>query len=583
MSELIGTKVAVPGTTRGYGILKYVGPIEGKGGVFGGLELQGPIAASRGKNNGSVDGIQYFNVQQPMSGLFIPWERLRSANLRLPKLDEFMRPISESSDYLRTPSPRLNSSSRGSRPASLAQSPQLSLSILLPKRRVASGEQNSMAGSRSVVGSRSDLGDLFDRTRVQHELQVAQRENNELRSILESKTRDLQERDNILKGLQNTINELQAVLADMEDELAQKDQRLSKQKADNDKAREEWRESLQLMLSAQQEAEELYEQQLKDLKRKLGDAESGSIDKSRLNELEEQIKHLTEENKRLDKQLERYATDDSQTSEGKEELLKSLERLQQDVSSLEFVLGESQEKVKAKDKEILELQAEVEKLQQKDMDTLLQQVGKMNVDEETPEKIEELEKQLKEKEIALKAKRGLEIELRNLQSDIEKAEEEKERLQKQLKESQREKSNDSTTLETQIEDLKHELAMRPTFEELSELQTSLEEVDLLHQKSLADKDRALARIEEEKKALSEELEKLRSLLKRSPSENDDISTDDTENKENHYGTSYLKNDTLGIYKPPKPVDPSSGRQNWCGLCERDGLSSLNCPYENDIF
>ncbi|PYD23804.1 hypothetical protein DND58_29595, partial [Pseudomonas syringae pv. pisi] len=248
----------------------------------------------------------------------------------------------------------------------------------------------------------------------QHELQVAQRENNELRSILESKTRDLQERDNILKGLQNTINELQAVLADMEDELAQKDQRLSKQKADNDKAREEWRESLQLMLSAQQEAEELYEQQLKDLKRKLGDAESGSIDKSRLNELEEQIKHLTEENKRLDKQLERYATDDSQTSEGKEELLKSLERLQQDVSSLEFVLGESQEKVKAKDKEILELQAEVEKLQQKDMDTLLQQVGKMNVDEETPEKIEELEKQLKEKEIALKAKRGLEIELRNL-------------------------------------------------------------------------------------------------------------------------------------------------------------------------
>lgn len=440
-----------------------------------------------------------------------------------------------------------------------------------------------MAGSRSVVGSRSDLGDLFDRTRVQHELQVAQRENNELRSILESKTRDLQERDNILKGLQNTINELQAVLADMEDELAQKDQRLSKQKADNDKAREEWRESLQLMLSAQQEAEELYEQQLKDLKRKLGDAESGSINKSRLNELEEQIKHLTEEKKRLDKQLERYATDDSQTSEGKEELLKSLERLQQDVSSLEFVLGESQEKVKAKDKEILELQAEVEKLQQKDMDTLLQQVGKMNVDEETPEKIEELEKQLKEKEIALKAKSGLEIELRNLQSDIEKAEEEKERLQKQLKESQREKSNDSTTLETQIEDLKHELAMRPTFEELSELQTSLEEVDLLHQKSLADKDRALARIEEEKKALSEELEKLRSLLKRSPSENDDISTDDTENKENHYGTSYLKNDTLGIYKPPKPVDPSSGRQNWCGLCERDGHSSLNCPYENDIF
>ncbi|KAJ8133877.1 hypothetical protein OY671_012909 [Metschnikowia pulcherrima] len=41
--------------------------------------------------------------------------------------------------------------------------------------------------------------------------------------------------------------------------------------------------------------------------------------------------------------------------------------------------------------------------------------------------------------------------------------------------------------------------------------------------------------------------------------------------------------SLPIYKPAKEVDPSEGRDDWCGLCERDGHSSLNCPYENDMF
>lgn len=40
---------------------------------------------------------------------------------------------------------------------------------------------------------------------------------------------------------------------------------------------------------------------------------------------------------------------------------------------------------------------------------------------------------------------------------------------------------------------------------------------------------------------------------------------------------------LPVYKPSKPVDPSDGRDDWCGLCERSGHSSINCPYENDIF
>ena len=63
MADHVGTKVSIPGT-RGQGILRYYGPIDGKNGIFGGIELIGPIAAARGKNSGSVNGVQYFEVQQ---------------------------------------------------------------------------------------------------------------------------------------------------------------------------------------------------------------------------------------------------------------------------------------------------------------------------------------------------------------------------------------------------------------------------------------------------------------------------------------------------------------------------------------
>ncbi|CAX43261.1 microtubule-associated protein, putative [Candida dubliniensis CD36] len=79
MGDVIGTKVAIPGAS-GAGIIRYVGQIQGKIGTFAGVELLGTLATTRGKNSGSVDGIQYFQVEIPKSGLFLPYERLKSVN-----------------------------------------------------------------------------------------------------------------------------------------------------------------------------------------------------------------------------------------------------------------------------------------------------------------------------------------------------------------------------------------------------------------------------------------------------------------------------------------------------------------------
>ncbi|EER30581.1 conserved hypothetical protein [Candida tropicalis MYA-3404] len=83
MSDIIGTKVAIPGAS-GAGIIRYIGPIQGKNGTFAGVELLGTLATTRGKNSGSVDGISYFQVEIPKSGLFLPFDRLKSVNPGLP-------------------------------------------------------------------------------------------------------------------------------------------------------------------------------------------------------------------------------------------------------------------------------------------------------------------------------------------------------------------------------------------------------------------------------------------------------------------------------------------------------------------
>jgi hypothetical protein len=115
--------------------------------------------------------------------------------------------------------------------------------------------------------------------------------------------------------------------------------------------------------------------------------------------------------------------------------------------------------------------------------------------------------------------------------------------------------------------------MRPTFEELVELQNSLDELDILHKHDIDTKEQEIKRLRSEIVGLQEE-----------------VQTKTTkEIKENSGAESIPQNPTvpdtpgLPIYSPPVKVDPGDGKQNWCGLCERDGHSSIDCPYENDIF
>lgn len=629
MAEYIGTRVVIPGQSRGYGVLKYIGPIEGKNGTFGGVELLGPVAASRGKNSGAVDGVQYFEVSQPMTGLFLPWDRLRAVNSKLPILDEGSRTASMSSrnsEVLQTPSPptrhglRMSSMGRAdslSRPTSSGrESPYWkSLTVSTPQR-----DKRESLAPREFNGAGDDLHLHAEIAALRHQL-------SEARLALDASTKELHLKSQILVELQHTVNELNPILEDYETSLGEKDRRIKKQKQEYERAREEWRQSLDLMLNGQQQAENLYEQQIEDLKEELaalasqGAGPPGSD--TALGELRTQLEELLAENAELKKLLnESGAAGDD---EGDEDLISSLrvkvERLTQDVTSMEIVLEDAQKNNRAKDGRIAELEIELEQLKEENVAHLLLGVDSLTVEDwtaqeaELKKKIAELEEQVavhsaKTKEIQAEKHSDLLGKISLLESDlktntylVESQSQKIEELEKEIQDSVTreedlrnevkavdESLGHSDMLKT-IEDLKHELNMRPSFEELSELQTSLEDVERLHRneiylkvKEVASLEEANKKLLEEKKSLNKKIEDLGSAISTTPLHQSPAK------KENFPPTvslpepdSWAKADGLPIFTPPNPVDPSSGRSEWCGLCERDGHNSLNCPYENDIF
>lgn len=636
---MIGLRIAVPGQARSYGILKYIGPIEGKTGTFGGIELQGPVAAARGKNSGAVEGVQYFEVSQPMTGLFLPWDRLRTANPKLP-LFEVSRASSVGSrnnDMLHTPSPpnrrglrlggiaRTDSLSRTS--SSGRESPHLgNLAVNIQKRNLASREfVRPPSAALSVLGSRDSLGDLFESTRqALHDFGALQSELNASKLAIEASTKELQDKNAILLELQRTVDELNPILGHYENSLSEKDNKLKKQRQEYDRAREEWRQSLDLMLSAQQQAENLYEQQIEDLKEELTKVTTQGFqaEPAVVAKLQSRLEEILADNARLELQLQlQLARIIPSELEHVEKLEKKIAMLTQDVSSIEIVLQDCQKSNKEKDTRIAELEIELEELKDDTVNGLLKGVDSLSVDEwsalEAPlkKRIADLEEQIaehkgKENESTYLADVGkltrLEADLESskmktraqalkieeLQKGIQDGASREKELEKALLErlskSESQTSSGDADLLSTIDDLKHELNMRPSFDELTELQTALDEVERLHTNEVNLKEKELTALQQENHELRQKMETLIKQASEKPLLKTPVNGSPVK-----YGTSngsiplpeqvWAKSDGLPIFSPQNRADPSSGRDDWCGLCERDGHSSLNCPYENDIF
>lgn len=101
----IGSTLPFPNSSD-VAILKYVGSVSGHDGVFCGLELCGSIS-NKGKNNGSVNGIPYFEVSIPNSGLFVPLRKvigwLNNNNNNVNNTDNFVNNENYSNSNVSSP------------------------------------------------------------------------------------------------------------------------------------------------------------------------------------------------------------------------------------------------------------------------------------------------------------------------------------------------------------------------------------------------------------------------------------------------------------------------------------------------
>ncbi|RFU32000.1 hypothetical protein B7463_g4307, partial [Scytalidium lignicola] len=117
----VGDLVDVPGNM--HGTVKFVGSVQGKKGVFAGVELS-PVFAPKGKNNGDVDGVSYFTTSIPGAGIFLPISRASRRLSSSPTDASF--PITPSTPSASSVKVSIQSSQNGFTPPSL---PKFSQSI----------------------------------------------------------------------------------------------------------------------------------------------------------------------------------------------------------------------------------------------------------------------------------------------------------------------------------------------------------------------------------------------------------------------------------------------------------------------
>ncbi|KAL1990245.1 hypothetical protein VTN49DRAFT_6084 [Thermomyces lanuginosus] len=327
----VGDQVNVPGGM--YGVVRYLGPVEGKPGRFAGIELA-PEHAARGKNNGDVDGRSYFTTTIPGAGIFVPINNSKYVTKRtvttpptpsrpsMPaNFSKSVGPQSVPRPQVRRPSlPRPESPRAAPAPASTT-GPKLSLSGLRSPSvgsKVQPPRSGLNAGARSPLKTPSRLSDRPpSRVSVDDEpptpsARLAPRnvtndaEVQELREKVRKLEQELQDRDRQLEEQAVTLNELQQSITELEgadgasirQQLREKNEKIAQLTAEFDSHRADFRSTLDTLEVAASETERVYERRLEELQQQVRELQDRGEDVEtvarQLKQLEELVSELEE-------------------------------------------------------------------------------------------------------------------------------------------------------------------------------------------------------------------------------------------------------------------------------------------------
>jgi CAP-Gly domain len=639
----VGDSVTLPdGQTA---ILKFIGKIQGKPGEYAGVELIGEHA-SQGKHSGSFNGVTYFTTSQPNTGLFITYSKLIGANsvtkspntLRTPSLRSsgLTRPVhlppvhSELAGPAQSPiSPTRKTSSIMRPRRSLAgvstintlspvKKPGAAINALTPKdhqspttasRRTrpapattstaTPSQRSSLLHSRRIsIASEGGSGPAAAGASVE-EFATLTRELREARNAISDKDAQLEHQSQILREMEQSLGELENIAmangnrpdglssaqnGDIEALLRaveEKDRKISSMKAEFEEKRKEFRETIDGLQVEIQETSELYESDIRSLKQNMGNASEVT---ARVVELEQIVASLesglkssqvSEQNARI--QLSQLADVENRLLD-KEQQIKDA-RLE--IDHYKDLLEDAQRAQKAERRQSGAISQGIISSLQRDKEHLERElVGERDQVKDLEQKVVQLESTLNEassitqdeegKNIDSELIKSLELENEDLKRSLEKAQGTVEELHSQLKGIDEVKSTrpsgESSQLLQELDLYKSQV--RDLEQEVQGLETMLE-AKLFRETEL----------EKEK-----ELEALK--LRSNTSSTATTFTSPTTPRTNETELTDhadMHNREATVYQSPLRVsDPASGRKLWCGLCEREGHESLDCPYEEEF-
>ncbi|KAF5099890.1 hypothetical protein D0Z00_001482 [Geotrichum galactomycetum] len=569
----LGDQVQLPDGQQA--ILRYVGPIESKNGEYAGIELIDEWA-NQGLHSGEYRGVQYFETSQPGSGLFIPYLKLLNAQTPLPQLASPHKIVSTKRNPVASSKIPLFASPRAKR---------LDFATLQGTSPTRTFSADSAESGDSVIINSSSVANEADtaaavalaisKTQAEAQKQIA-----ELRDELEIYKSEIKEREQILEEQSQLLKDLESTVVEFqnlkEQEEAARVSATEENTIDNNNDDDEKTQMIDMLRA-----------QLEDKERKIGTLK-GQLEQRRAEfraTLEDMQREMEDSNSAFEDEIKAL-----------QQRLRDAEKLAQHVSELEQVVAELEAlnaggNNKGANNDDADLRANVAELESKlhERDATID-----DLKTQLSETKQELAGYSVSRRISNIGGGGLPTNpaangdgsssTRSRGSSLVLEEDSNERLRQQLK-TEREKrimfeaeiANLESVVETRIfreEELEQELAqLRAENKRLQGLAASAAERPLTPMQS-SSTPKMGQRVLSYNHAAADIDQEAVLMMGTAASDPSDIEA-----------TTTMQLPAIAIGSPnpaKKQIDLAAGRSKWCGLCERDGHESIECPFENDF-
>ncbi|GMM37583.1 Bik1 protein [Saccharomycopsis crataegensis] len=298
----VGATVLVPHDR--VGILRFIGNVDEKPGLFAGIEL---INGSPGRNNGDYKGKKYFDVEVPNSGLFYSYDSIATLNVgsatggvSKPSAFAANHNNNNNNNNKRVSTGTFVTTAKGTKAvrdkrlsldsqATVKGNTRRSFTATLATTTTDSRTHNhhhhhpftttttttrrtSLTPIRSGISSTNDLASQIDiLTRQQDALK---QEKMQLASDLSQYKAQLDNKVSLLQEYENSIEEiLKPTIEDYKYQLQQKDTKISKLKQQADQQRDELRDAISALEDQASENAEIYTTEITSLKKTIAENE----------------------------------------------------------------------------------------------------------------------------------------------------------------------------------------------------------------------------------------------------------------------------------------------------------------------